>query len=321
MNNPWQTIDQPGIDFNVRLVSELHPLSLYWGRDTQGRYLFISEIGANQVPEKKSLPKLAGITVGVARDQYRDKLVLMLNETSNWEIFYSLCSDLIRASSNLDDLGIAGNVFLRRLIRWQELLKRTHTGVLSSEAIKGLIGELLFIEEQVAPAFGWGDAVASWRGPEGAPQDFAIHETAVEIKCQSGGSKPSIRVTSAEQLLPQLPEGYLVVYTIATVEESEIGGFSLNNLVERIRENLTQTSEVAGERFEELLFLAGYTLREEYDDPRYKRIATKCYQIRDEFPRIPLSVIPAGVEYVSYSLKLEACEPFESKPHWWEEIS
>lgn len=318
MSNPWQDIDKPSNDFNVRLVSEAHPLSLFWGRDTQGRYLFIYDLEAENAPERKSLLKLSGITLDVARDGDRAKLVLMLNETGNWELFLSLCSDLIRATSSVDDHGIGANVFLRRLSRWQKFLKRIHPGVLSPEAVKGLIGELLFLKERVASEFGWETAVTSWKGPEGYPQDFAIHETAVEVKCQSGGSSPSVKITSAEQLLPQLPEGYLVVYTISTADSEDTEGFSLNEFVEKIRDQLEVAPEPTMERFEELLFLANYTMREEYDEPKFKRIAAKCFQIRDDFPRIRLSSIPSGIERVSYSLKLEPCEPYKASPSWWE---
>jgi hypothetical protein len=321
MNNPWQNIDQPGIDFNVRLVSESHPLLLYWGRDTQGHYLFIYDLQSQVAPDKQSLPKLAGISFGLARDHSGAKLVLILNETTNWEIFFSLCSDLIRATSVMDNPESASGVFLRRLIRWSEFLRRKRPEILSPEAIKGLIGELLFLEERLAPAFSWDDAVASWKGPEDAPQDFSIHEMAMEVKCQTGGTTPSVKITSADQLTPQLPDAYLIVYTITTADREDAEGFSLNDLVEQIRSRLETGSENTRERFEELLFLADYTMREEYDDSKFRRVAAKCYKIGDDFPRILLSAIPAGIERVSYSLKLEQCKPFESSPSWWGELS
>lgn len=318
MSNPWQDIAKPSLDFNVLRVSEAHPLSLFWGRNTQGKYLFIYEMEAEFAPERKSLPRLAGIEVCIRQQGSKAMLVLVLNETANWELFLSLCSNLIQATSVLDVPASAASVFLRRLTRWQELLKRKRPDILSPEAIKGLIGELLFLEQRLAPVFGWEVAVASWHGPEDAPQDFAIHETAVEVKCQSGGSQPSVRITSAEQLMPQLPQAYLVVYTISTADIEEAEGFSLNDLVGRMREQVQGRPEPVRERFEDLLFLAGYTTREEYSEYRCKKVAGKCFQIRAGFPRIELSSIPAGVDHVSYSLELEPCRPFEATPSWWE---
>ncbi|MDF7800054.1 PD-(D/E)XK motif protein [Pontiellaceae bacterium B1224] len=319
MNNPWLDIEKPDADFNVRLVGEFHPLQLYWGRDTQGRYLFIYESTIGRVPDKKSLPQLAGMTVAVALSASNAKLVLILNEATNWELFCALCLDLVRATSTIEDEGVAAAIFLRRLTRWQEFLKRERTKLLSKEAIKGLVGELLFLNDKVAPLFGWDDAIKFWKGPEDAPQDFAIHNTAVEIKCQAGGTKPTVRISSVEQLVPQLPVGYLVVYTIATAEQDDPNGFTLNGLVSRIRKELTSASETAREQFEDLLFMAGYLMREEYDEFCFMKVSLRCFRIEGDFPRISTEVILPGIERVSYALKIEACVPFEAKPTWWKD--
>ncbi|PXA05722.1 hypothetical protein DDZ13_02295 [Coraliomargarita sinensis] len=319
MKNPWHEIEKPDIDFNVRLVGESHPLRLYWGRDTQGRYLFIYESPPGMIPDRKSLPKLAGISVVVAFSASDTKLVLILNDTVNWELFHSLCEDLVRATSSIDKDEHGSVIFLRRLSRWQEFLKRERSGILSNEAIKGLIGELLFLTDKVAKSFSWSDAVSFWKGPEDAPQDFAVHDTAVEVKCQSGGSKPSVRVTSAEQLVPQLPRGFLAVYTIASADPGDPEAFTLNGLVAVIRSNLQAESENTRERFEDLLFMAGYTTREEYDEQFFMRIALKCYEIVDGFPRIEMASIPDGIERLSFTLRLESCSSFAATPDWWEE--
>ncbi len=317
MNNPWQSIEKPDADFNVKLVGNSHPLNLYWGRDTQGRYLFVYESSSGGVPDGKTLPKLSGISVILAPSSSRPKLVLILKDTSNWELFYTLCCDLVRATAHLSQDEIASVVFVRRLARWHEFWKRERSGLLSNESVKGLIGELLFLSCKLSSVFGWRDAVYFWKGPEDAPQDFAINNTAVEIKCQSGGTKPTVRINSAEQLCPQLPDGFLVVYTIASAECQDASGFTLNTLVSRIRVALQDEEEATRERFEDLLFLSGYITREEYDKDRFVQIAVKSYRLVEGFPRIDLTDIPPALERVSYSLKLEGCEAFLSTPDWW----
>lgn len=317
MNNPWKNIQRPSADFSARLIDEAHVLRLYWGRDPQGRYLFIFDVDETVGLESKSLPKLSGISAAVAKSDKNCRLVLVLNDPSNWELFHALCSDLVRATSGVEDQKAACTILLRRLTRWQEFLKRERSGLLSNEAIKGLIGELLFLTDKVAHVFSWSDAVNFWKGPEDAPQDFAVHDTAVEIKCQSGGSKPSVRITSAEQLVSQLPKGFLAVYTIASADPGEQEAFTLNGLVAGIRSKLQAEPESTRERFEDLLFMAGYTTRGEYDDQFFMRIALKCYQVSDGFPRIEMAAIPDGVERLSYTLRLESCAPFEGAPEWW----
>ena len=317
MNNPWAAINKPASDFNVRLVDNHHPLFLYWGVDARNRYVFVYDGEILAMPEQRALPSLAGIAMAVVLQEGRAKLVLILNETGNWELFHALCSDIIRATAHLKEASHGPSIVLRRLKRWQDFLKKERSGLLTIDKIKGLIGELLFLSDPVASSFGWNDAVTFWKGPEDAPQDFAVHETAVEVKCQSGGSKPSVRISSVEQLNPQLPEAYLVVYTIATASGDDSTHFNLNSLIDTIREQLQTASEAARERFEDLIYLAGYVSSEKYLEFSFSKIAVKCFKIVDGFPRILLSGVPDGVDSLSYVLQLEACADYADKPKWW----
>jgi hypothetical protein len=148
MNNPWNNIETPTHEFNVRLVSDKHPLRLYWGKDVRGGYLFIAQVARDAAPDKKNLPELAGIRVASARTVDCARLVLLLNETANWELFKALCVDLIRASETAKSDAEAVAIIVRRLVRWHEFLKRERIHLLSPEAIKGLIGELLFLKNK-----------------------------------------------------------------------------------------------------------------------------------------------------------------------------
>lgn len=320
MNNPWVKIPNPNRDVNVLRVSESHPLSMYWGKETQGRYLFIYEMDHQGNVDDKKLPRLDGILLKVIEHEHKCRLVMLLNNNADWELFYSLCLDLIKATLDLPDGVIPFSIILRRLSRWQAFLRRRRSNLLSGEEIKGLIGELLFIEEAVSKAFGWHQAVSFWKGPEEASQDFMIHDTAVEVKCQTGGSKSIIPISSAEQLTPQALKGYLAVYTITTASASDSTSFSLNELVDRIQVRLELESPETQDRFDELLCLTGYVPREEYDDTKFRKIDLVCYEIRNGFPRIIISEINPGIENISYSIKLEACRPYISNPDWWEKI-
>ncbi len=317
MNNPWSAINKPASDFNVRLVDHHHPLLLYWGVDVRNRYAFVYDEEVLAMPEQKSLPSLSGISTTVVMQGERAKLVLILNETANWELFHALCCDIVRATAQVTEASHGPSIVLRRLKRWQDFLKKERSGLLPMEKIKGLIGELLFLSGPVASSFGWNDAVTFWKGPEDAPQDFAVHDTAVEVKCQTGGSKPSVRISSVEQLSPQLPKAYLVVYTIASASGEESTHFNLNSLIDSIREELATSSEVARERFEDLVYLAGYISSEKYLEFHFTKIAVKCFKIVEGFPRISPSTVPQGVDSLSYVLQLDACAEYVDKPHWW----
>ncbi len=317
MNNPWAGIEKPSSDLNVRLVDENHPFKLFWGVDAKNRYSFAYEAEIAALPQKKSLPALSGLELCVFHQGSRGKLVLLLLDNKDWEIFYALCFDLVRATSVAKDEKLASSIILRRLLRWQELLRKARPQILSPEEIKGLMGELFFLRQSLATVFGFDNAVAAWRGPEGAPQDFAVAETAYEIKCQAGGSRPVVRISSADQLCPQLPDGFLVVYTLARQSAEEPDAISLNGLVAQIRNDLTQASAACRERFEDLLFMAGYLPNDEYEEHRFSMVGVKCYHLVEGFPKISSSALLPGIESVSYAIRLDLCSSFLADPSWW----
>ena len=318
MKNPWSDIEKPVRDVSVRLVEESHPLRLYWGVDTQGRYLFVYDSPIEGLPEKRRLPSLSGIDVYLLVQGGTGKLLLALSDKMDWEMFLVLCMDLVRATFELREQSAAAGVMLRRLQRWQELLKRERPKMLSLEQIKGLMGELLFLKDRLAVRFGWDSAVSFWKGPESAPQDFAVNETAVEVKCQSGGSRPAVRISSIDQLAPQLPVGFLVVYTLAGCDHDGDGVLTLNSVIAEIQLALTCESESARERFGELIYLAGYISSDLYDEHCFSLVDVKSYALVEGFPRISGEGLSLGVESVSYTIRLDACARFAAQPEWWE---
>jgi hypothetical protein len=317
MFNPWSAIETPSADFNVRLVRDDHPLKLFWGLDSKGRYLFAYDAASEGLPRKKNLPSLSGIDLNVVAQGSRGKLVLIVHDNANWELFHAVCSDLVRATASVKDEATASVILVRRLQRWQELMKKARKDLLTPEEIKGLLAELCLLTTALSASFGHDAAIGSWRGPECAPQDFSIGETAIEVKCQSGASKPMVRISSADQLSPQLPVGYLVVFTFAGRSGSEPEFLTLNTLVARIRHELSAASAATRERFEDLLFMAGFVIREEYDEYCFSIVSVKSFKLGVGFPRIERSVLIEGVESVAYNIRLDACAKFKSIPAWW----
>jgi hypothetical protein len=305
MRNPWNKIETPKFELNVRLMDKGHPLDLYWGLDVTGGYLFI--VTAPVLSDNKLLPKLEGLDTFITERDGRKFLVLQLKDKENWEIFLALCNDLASSTKDLQNEKSAGPVILRRLERWQEFLKNKKLKILSDAALKGLLGEILFLKK-IATSHGWKVAIESWKGPEGAPQDFAIYDMAVEIKCQSGSSRPKVKISSIDQLEPQLPKAYLAVYTIANSDEKT--AFSINSLTQTIRQSIHGETHAVRERFEDLLVQADYIFNEKYDDLKFKEIEFNSYAINEGFPRLIASQIPDGINDITYHIDLDSCSKF-----------
>lgn len=312
-NNPWEDIATPDSEYSVRLISDKHPLKLFWGKDVHGGYLFIAQFSSEAAPDKKSLPELAGIRIAMAPAPDCCRLVLLLNEVQNWEIFKALCVDLTHASESYANHSEAVNVIVGRLRRWHEFLKREKQHALSEEEVKGLIGELLFMRETLVPKFGWADAVSFWKGPLGAPQDFTVHDIAVEIKVQSGSAKPYVHISSLEQLETQLPSLYLVVNTLATTNPDDKSGFTLNSLVREIQTELYRSDDFTRDLFESLVLQTGYEPIEHYDSPSFRCIVSRSFAVGEGFPRLMVANVPSGITKATYQISLDACMPFESE--------
>lgn len=319
MNNPWDEITPPSKDLSARRVDHTHPLDLFWARDHLGNYLFVYEFEKIDIKLPTALPALAGIQsmfLKAENTKYKNRFVLLLKERVRWEIFLSLCNDLLQVTRHAKSPSLAIQTLLRRLSHWQEFLKKIRPTILPEETIKGLIGELLFIKKHLIPVFGVVPAIKFWQGPEGLPQDFNVNDSAIEVKCQSGATAPNVRITSEEQLCPQLPEMYLYVVTLGktTVDNEEV--MNLPSLIGDLRKELEFEETDIIERFNDLLHMIGYIDSDLYSDYCYILTGQKIFQVNDNFPRICNENIPLGVNRLSYHIDLFACEPFEKHPAW-----
>lgn len=319
MNNPWENINPPSKDVSARRVDHTHKLDLFWARDHLGRYLFIYEFSPNETLPKISLPDLSGLqTAYIPADNNVsvNRLVLMLNEQSNWELFYTLCNDLVQATRQAETSIVAVSTLLRRLYRWHDFLKRNRNEQLTEEKIKGLIGELLFIKRQLSPVFGIGQSILFWQGPEGLPQDFNVNNSAIEIKCQSGSTSPYVRISSVDQLCPQMPEMYLDVITLGKTNSENEYSINLPGLVDSLRQELISEGSSMIERFNDLLYLLGYIDMDIYLDYSYLLISEKMFHVTEGFPRICSNKIHQGIIKITYDISLLECEPFLGQPDW-----
>lgn len=315
--NPWTGISKPAKDFDYKLVDNKHPLKLMWGVNFKGDYLFCYEAKEIYMPKEDAFPKLRGIDAKIIDHNGNKVLILILNDSKEWEIFKFLCIDLVMYTKILKNTDDIASVILGKLIRWQKFWKKERKNNLSPAEIKGLFGELFFLKNQCARNFGFEKAIKCWVGPEGAPQDFAISDVAVEVKCQSGSTKPTVAISSPEQLHPQLREGFLVVYTVA-ISTGDVGGaLSLNQMVRSVKNELINESTETRERFEDLLDNVGYLDLEFYDKDLFLVTSEKSYKLGGDFPAIKLGAIPPAVDKVRYNLNLEACAGFVAQPSWW----
>jgi len=311
--NPWQGISIPTQNIKAILIDHNHPIDISWAVNPEGQYLLVLAFKNLENCSINDFPKVNGFKIFLT-DQ--DVLVITLNNKEQWEHFYSLCQDLIASTRSCETHTESVNALIRRLRGWQIFLSSGKPKILSDEKIRGLIAELIFLEFHLFPYFEMDAAIEYWTGPERSAQDFNIQSTVVEVKSQLGEKPSSVRISSTDQLCPELPELYLHVVVLGKSDELTSGSFNLFDLINRIKKDILDSNPLAIERFNDLLLKVGYIEKIDYQKNNFILLNEKTYEVRDKFPRICPQDVPSGIDKVRYNINLSNCDEYISKLAW-----
>lgn len=193
----------------------------------------------------------------------------------------------------------AVRVLLSRLRLWASFLRRGGRP-LDARTVRGLFTELMALEQLLVPALGWADALGSWSGPSGTPQDVITDRLAMDVKATREGDG-LISISSIEQLDPP---GRRAVRLLEGVI-SEGHGESLAMLVNRLQASAAASGHA-------LMFLArlaqtGVTpagLQEVEEQP----MTLLMWRVHDadhpDFPRLIRAAVPMALVNASYRIDL-----------------
>lgn len=283
-----------------RRVDDEHPLDLYAG------------IGANDertlmlVTSKEPPTPPAYDAIRVLIRRRADGNWALLIELSNKDLatpFTRLCQDLIETTRQSP--RDAATVLIGRLGRWRRLLELAERP-LPEQALRGLLGELIVLKDEVVPRFGAIAGVNAWIGPCDAPQDFVVGGVAIEVKTIMP-TATEITVSSLEQLQSDNPV-IVAVVQLTVASQQQPGAFTPAALVEAVRDEIGETSR---ELFDDRLAETGYLDRPEHHNNWYQCTTKKYYRVVNEFPRLTLTTVPSGVKAAIYDISISQCAPFE----------
>jgi len=291
-------------------IDDSHPLDFYLGKETSGEWtlLLITDERPKSTRQYRAIHVLCR-----ERNDGRWALLFRLMIPELEKLFSLLCEDLVESSRNTSDPRLAATLVLQRFGRWQRLLERSQLGLLDEEAIRGLMGELLFLQKQVIPSKGIRDALNSWIGPSGAERDFRFADQEYEVKTMRTSAK-GVMISSAEQLdLPSKQLDLFVVVLDETEPESHSEAFTPLGLVVKLRESM-EGDNITLEAFESKLMDAGFMVRDEYNERAYVFRRFRQFRIADGFPAIRRSELPTGIGKVVWELQISAILSFELEP-------
>lgn len=284
-------------------VSSDHLLELYIGLDEKGRKSI--ELRSSFTPRK--IKGTAAIDVNQYDNHQYKTIRFSLTDEEISGLFYTFCEDLIEQTKELKDASGGYNAIITRFHQWKKMFVTPKKVFLNENQIMGLIGELLFLKEQLIGRIGAYEAIKSWSGQELTHKDFSYDNTWTEVKAVKRNAE-SVRISSLEQLDSEV-DGELTVYALEKMSP-EYNGITLNKLIVEIR-NMFEDSDDR-DLFMSKTALQGYEYHNYYDDFVYERIYRKNYRVTQDFPRLTPKDVPKSVIKAIYDIQLNEIKDFET---------
>jgi hypothetical protein len=240
----------------------------------------------------------------VTQDKQGTRFEILETDPRFHPVFSALCADLLDSLVSTSDAPVSPtNLWVARINRWRNCFALAPEG-LSKAAQTGMFGELYVLRLLLEYGIPSDKAVAGWRGPYQAHQDFQIDGWAIEVKTSRQAQPADIRISSELQL--DCP-GPLALVHVAVDVRHDGPGQSLVGVIGELRERL-HSNEMAFPAFEEALIEGGYldVHAARYTDKFSVRFMD-TFVVREGFPRIVEADLPSGIGNVSYDLALAAC--------------
>jgi len=297
LENQWKSIKYK--DGGFLQIDTQHPLEWHIGYQSisQRTLLLVSDMELGIVESSKSM--IVSRRRRESDNCWTLSFELLRNEQQ--DVFAILCCDIIEYSRSATNKTEALKLVIGRYKQWSKLLETQRNGLMDEHSRKGLLGELLFLEQRIK-IFGANlSTIQGWSGADGGDQDFIYSDGWFEVK-SIGVSATNVTISSLEQL-DCTDAGELVIQQIDKVAPDKQGSFSLNDVVRRISTMLIGDVE-AFDLFYAKLNAYGYMDLQEYSEQKYFCSGTLRYQVDKSFPRLTRSSVPSQVSSLHYELDL-----------------
>lgn len=273
-----------------------------------GNHLYIMSLSSHTiVPEFKKF-KFKGVQIEVFDLKESKELNIYLIDNELKDIFSlfieNIIEEIIHSTTENEAITKTSNV----IQKWKKLFDKLNTQGLSIEQQKGLLGELIFIDELIDNKFNPDYVLSCWTGPDFEDKDFTFGATCFEIKFTSS-KLPRIKITSERQL-DTLNIDNLFLYSLAC-ESLKEKGVSLNSVVNTIREKINGNSATL-KYFNERLESAAYFEEDtENYNAQYGVKTRSIFEVNESFPKLTNSNLPNGIYNTSYYIENSAIEEFK----------
>ena len=301
----FDSIDERDV---FKRVDSTHPFDLYVGIDDMARWTML--LICSSRPKQLSSSRMISGKIGQRKDG-RWSVSLSLIDNAYRDMFILFCSDIIDSSRSIRNKDNDSRFIIKRYEEWKKMLANSKGELLSSEEIKGLLGEMFILDTELMDRYGPEEAVLSWTGPRLSHQDFIIGDTWYEVKTISTGND-TLNVSSIEQLDCGNSGHMIVVYADKTSTTNE-RLLNINMIYQRLLSKLLDDD--TKETFCNMLLKYGYYPRPEYEgvDYTFEIKDVQHYYVQESFPCLRRNDLPASVVKAEYILSLPAIQSYREE--------
>ncbi|MDQ0417088.1 hypothetical protein J2Z48_001260 [Croceifilum oryzae] len=307
----------------VRLLKDKGDFSIFIGVSPyeKRRMLLVSVLFPLTKDRMESLPCWNGVKIyqkqlGQVLHLKGQWFVIVEQETkSDHEIYESLIANIYTRIVKAKNKNNMLQSLQQTLEQWHYFFSNQEAKGLSIEAQQGLFGELYvlqdLIQKGVSPSI-----IRFWRGPYKEDKDIMVNDLCIEVKTSKVDhtNKGSyIHISNERQLSADNQENLYLSVVMLRVLKDNASGSTLNQLVAKIRNSLTDWP-IMLDLLDTRLVQAGFLdiHFEKYEQIGYIIVREHLFHVGDDFPRITCSEVPHGVHHVKYTILLDSCMPFET---------
>jgi len=288
-----------------RRVDEKHSLDWYIGYNEDDQKSLVLIVRG----ELRKFESTKFILVKIEK-RVDEKVYLSFNliENKYTDIFLKFCEDIIETTRNKELQVDILEFVLMRWNMWRLAFKNSNKS-LSENEIKGLIGEILFLKNNMIPNFGVERSINAWQGPLNYHKDYEIDDKWYEIKT-IGDNSLTVKISSIQQLEDiKNKKGELVIITLSNTNKENKNYITINNLIASI-DNDIKNIELKRIFWSKLNNL-GYVYEEEYENYIFELKSIYKYNVVDEeFPKMTSNSLKKGIVNVSYEISINELENF-----------
>ena len=281
------------------LVDSTHPLRMYLNINADGNKEIL-------IPVKRTEKRFKS-TAAIGIRNYENKeskfLAIELLQPMLESEYVCLCYDLIESSRPYPSRTESLKALFEALKKWYYLLADPQREILPEREIRGLLGELQYMLDELASGKDELAVIGAWKTHKDASRDFIFDDKWSEVKTIES-TKDYITISSIDQL-DHDTSGTLVVFKLDKTEETDPTGISLNSMVESVRNVIGFQAET---ELNQKLLSRGYSYNEQYDHLLFLFKGVNHYHVDNDFPCITRDMLSPAIIRADYDIRLNQIE-------------